>query len=324
MRKNDLPKDMLKRLYETMLTIRRFEERVVALYPEQEMKCPVHFCIGQEAIAAGVCVHLKKEDYVFSTHRSHGHCIAKGMDLKSMAAELYGKADGCSRGRGGSMHLADPEHGIPGSSAIVGGCIPLAVGAGLSSVMQGDGRVTVVFFGDGAADEGTFHESLNFASLKKLPVVFVCENNEYATNSPRSARQPDLPIAERARGYGIPGRRVDGNDVLPVYAAAKDAVGRARSGGGPTLLEFETYRWKAHVGPNSDIECGCRPADAHERWLKKCPLDRFQRYLRERSVVVEDEMDLISARIEREIDEAMEFGKNSPYPDPEGLTDYVY
>lgn len=324
MKQSGLSTDTLKRLYETMLTIRRFEERVVALYPEQEMKCPVHLCIGQEAIAAGVCIHLGKEDYVFSTHRSHGHCIAKGMDLKLMAAELYGKSTGCSRGRGGSMHLADPENGIPGTSAIVGGCIPLAVGAGLSSVMQGDRRVSVAFFGDGAADEGTFHESLNFASLKKLPVVFVCENNDYATNSPRSARQPDVPIAERARGYGIPGRRVDGNDVLLVYAEAQDAIMRARSGGGPTLLEFETYRWKAHVGPNSDIESGCRPEEAHERWLKKCPLDMFQGYLQNSSVVTAAEMGLISALIEKEIDEAIEFGKKSPYPDPSELTRYVY
>ncbi len=324
MRKSGLPADTLKQLYAMMLTIRRFEERIASLYPEQEMKCPVHLCTGQEAISAGVCIHLKKEDYIFSTHRSHGHCIAKGIDLKSLAAELYGKFAGCSRGRGGSMHLADPDHGIPGTSAIVGGCIPLAVGAGLSSAMKGDGRVSAAFFGDGAVDEGAFHESLNFASLKKLPVIFVCENNYYATNSPQCARQPDVSIAERARGYGIPGKRVDGNDVLPVYAAAKDAVRRARSGGGPTLLEFETYRWKAHVGPDSDIESGCRPADVHERWLKKCPLEVFERYLFDRSIVTKDEMDLISARIEREIEEAFEFGKKSTYPDASELTEYVY
>jgi TPP-dependent pyruvate/acetoin dehydrogenase alpha subunit len=324
MRKNDLSAETLKRLYATMLTVRRFEERVAALYPEQEMKCPVHLCIGQEAVAAGVCIHLGKDDYIFSTHRSHGHCIAKGADLKPIAAELYGKSTGCSRGRGGSMHLADPEHGIPGTSAIVGGCIPLAVGAALSSVMQGNGRVSVAFFGDGAADEGTFHESLNFASLKKLPVVFVCENNDYATNSPRCARQPDPPIAERGRGYGIPADRVDGNDVLLVSAAAEDAISRARSGGGPTLLECETYRWKAHVGPDSDIEGGCRPPGAHERWLKKCPVDMFQKYLREHLSVSAEEMELISVRIEREIDEAIEFGKRGPYPDASELTAYVY
>ena len=324
MMKSGLPADTLKQLYATMLTIRHFEDRIASLYPGQEMKCPVHLCTGQEAIAAGVCIHLKKEDYIFGTHRSHGHCIAKGMDLRSLAAELYGKSAGCSRGRGGSMHLADPDHGIPGTSAIVGGCIPLAVGAGLSSVMKGDGRVSAVFFGDGAVDEGTFHESMNFASLKKLPVVFVCENNYYATNSPQCARQPDVPIAERARSYGIPGKRADGNDVLSVYAAAKEAVGRARSAGGPTLLEFETYRWKAHVGPNSDIENGCRPADAHQRWLKKCPLEMFQRYLREHSSVTEEDLELIESRVEREIDEAVEFGKKSPYPDASELTEYVY
>jgi TPP-dependent pyruvate/acetoin dehydrogenase alpha subunit len=321
--KKGLPSDELKRIYAVMLTIRRFEERIAALYSEQEMKCPVHLCIGQEAIAAGVCARLGKDDYIFSTHRSHGHCIAKGMDLKPIAAELYGKSGGCSRGRGGSMHLVDPEHGIPGTSAIVGGCIPLAVGAALSSVMQGKARVSVAFFGDGAADEGTFHESLNFASLKKLPVVFVCEDNHYATNSPRSARQPDVPIAEKGRSYGMPGVTVDGNDVLLVYAAAEEAITRARSGGGPTLLEFATYRWKAHVGPNSDIEAGCRPADLHERWLKKCPLEMFQGYLLNHAGVSEEELERISVGVEREIDEAFEFGKKSPYPDPAELTEYV-
>ncbi len=320
----DLPPDIAKRLYAAMLTIRRFEDRISSLYPEQEMKCPVHLCTGQEAVAAGVCLNLKKEDYIFSTHRGHGHCIAKGMALKSLAAELYGKSSGCSRGRGGSMHLSDPEHGIPGTSAIVGGCIPLAVGAGLSSAMKGDGRVSVAFFGDGAVDEGVFHESLNFASLKRLPVVFVCENNCYATNSPQSARQPDVPIAERAGGYGISGRSIDGNDAILVYIAAKDAVERARSGGGPTLLEFVTYRWKSHVGPDTDIGSGFRSSDLHELWLKKCPVGRLERHLLEHSVVTKEEMDLISAHIASDIDEAFEFAKESLYPDASGLTDHVY
>lgn len=316
--------DTLKNLYEVMLTIRLFEDRTVTLYPEQEIKCPVHLCIGQEAISAGVCAHLGREDYIFSTHRSHGHCIAKGMDLKPIAAELYGRVTGCAYGRGGSMHLVDPENGIPGTTAIVGGCIPLAVGGALSSFMKRENKVSVAFFGDGAADEGVFHESLNFASLKKLPVVFVCENNFYATNSPQKARQPGVLISDRASGFGIPGIHGDGNNVVEVYQMSGEAIDRARSGGGPTLLEFTTYRWKAHVGPNPDVDSGCRPAEEYERWLKKCPVDHFIKYLTDNSILTVAEMQGINDRVEKNIDEAMEFGKTSPAVDPSTLLDYVY
>ena len=320
----ELSKDTLKQLFTVMQTIRSLEERVAALYCEQEMKCPVHLCTGQEAIAAGVCAHLLKEDTIFSTHRSHGHCIAKGMDLKPLAAELYGRTTGCAGGRGGSMHLVDPEHGIPGTTAIVGGCIPLAVGAALSAVLQKQRRVSVAFFGDGAADEGAFSESLNFASLKRLPVVFVCENNHYATNSPRTARQPLVPIADRAIAYGMPGGTGDGNDVVQVYRLAGEAVERARSGGGPTLLELRTYRWKGHVGPTSDIESGCRPADEHEEWLAKCPLDRFRKHLHENGIMTVAETGRITAGVEQQVDEAMAFGKAGPQPDPATLLDHVW
>jgi acetoin:2,6-dichlorophenolindophenol oxidoreductase subunit alpha len=321
---NVLPAGVLRQLYEMMLTIRLFEDRTVTLYPEQEIKCPVHLCIGQEAISAGVCANLRREDYIFSTHRSHGHCIAKGMDLKPIAAELYGRVTGCAQGRGGSMHLVDPENGIPGTTAIVGGCIPLAVGGALSSVMKKEGRVSIAFFGDGATDEGVFHESLNFASLRKLPVVFVCENNFYATNSPQKARQPEVLIADRASGFGMPGKRGDGNDVLEVYRMAGEGIERARSGGGPTLLEFTTYRWKAHVGPNPDIDSGCRPADEYESWLKKCPVDYYAKYLIDNSVMSAAEMQEINDVVEKRIDEAIEFGKTSPAVDPSTLLDYVY
>lgn len=323
--KKEFSNDTLKKLYRSMLLIRTVEERVAELYPEQEMKCPVHLCTGQEAIAAGVCIHLEKEDTIFSTHRSHGHSVAKGMDLKPLVAELYGRTTGCARGKGGSMHLVDPEHGIPGTTAIVGGCIPLAVGAALSSVLQGKrGQVSVAFFGDGAVDEGTFYESMNFASLKGLPVIFVCENNNYATNSPQKARQPAVPIVDRAPAYGIPGVAADGNDVLSVYEAAKEAVDRARNGAGPTLLEFRTYRWKGHVGPTSDIESGCRPADEHEEWLRKCPLDRFKAYVREKDLITQHDINHITVEVERLVNEAMEFGKTSPRPDASELLDHVW
>lgn len=321
---NNISAETLKRLLTVMQIIRTVEERVAFVYPEQEIKCPVHLCTGQEAIAAGVCIHLTKEDTIFSTHRSHGHCIAKGMDLKPLVAELYGRTTGCAGGRGGSMHLVDPGHGIPGTTAIVGGCIPLAVGAALSSVMQKKNTVSVAFFGDGAVDEGAFHESMNFASLRKLPVVFVCENNFYATNSPQTARQPDVAIADRAAGYGMPGARADGNDVLAVYRHAEEAVARARSGGGPTLLEFRTYRWKGHVGPTSDIEAGCRPADEHEEWMQKCPLERYKKHLAGHGIFTVSEMGRITAGVEKAVDEAMEFGKASPLPKATELLDHVY
>lgn len=316
--------EVMKSLYKTMLRIRLFEDGIVDLYGEQEMKTPVHLCIGQEAIAAAVCSHLRREDHIFSTHRSHGHCIAKGMDFKPIAAELYGRVTGCSKGRGGSMHLVDPEHGIPGSTAIVGGCIPLAVGAALSAVKKGEDRIAVAFFGDGATEEGTFHESLNYASLKRLPVVFVCENNFYATNSPISARQPDVGIAVKAAGYGVPGVCVDGNDVLPVYRAAKEAVEKARRGEGPSLLECRTYRWKGHVGPNSDIEAGCRPADEHEEWLRKCPLDAFGAFLLDIGVVSDKDVEGMVKEIAVEIAEAMTLAKSGAPPDPSSLMDFVY
>jgi TPP-dependent pyruvate/acetoin dehydrogenase alpha subunit len=321
----NIPAETLTQLYTTMLMIRSLEQRVSFVYPEQEMKCPVHLCTGQEAIAAGVCAHLTKEDTIFSTHRSHGHCIAKGMDLNSMVAEFYGKSNGCSRGRGGSMHLVDVEHGIPGTTAIVGGCIPLAVGAALSSVLRGQREtVSVAFFGDGAMDEGSFHESLNFASLKKLPVLFVCENNFYATNSPQNARQPEVKIASRAAGYGMPGIEADGNDVLAVYHHAGEAVRRARSGKGPTLLEFTTYRWNGHVGPTPDIATGCRPASEHEAWMKKCPLDRFTKQLLDNSALTRKEMDRIKSDIDKKLDAAIAFGKSGPDPSPSELFDHVW
>lgn len=317
--------DRGKKLFTVMQTIRLVEERISRIYPEQEIKTPVHLCTGQEAIAAGVCAHLMKEDTIFSTHRSHGHCIAKGMDINSMVAEFYGKSNGCSRGRGGSMHLVDVEHGIPGTTAIVGGCIPLAVGAALSSVLRGKrDTVSVAFFGDGAMDEGTFHESMNFASLKKLPVLFVCENNFYATNSPQCARQPNVKIASRAAGYGMPGIEADGNDVLAVYRHAGEAVARARSGHGPTLLEFTTYRWNGHVGPTPDISTGCRPASEHEAWMKKCPLERFRNYLLDNSLLSRMEMDRISGEIDKKLDEAIAFGKAGPEPLISELYDHVW
>ncbi|MEE9615139.1 MAG: thiamine pyrophosphate-dependent dehydrogenase E1 component subunit alpha [Thermodesulfobacteriota bacterium] len=321
---NKIPKETLVGLYETMLRIRMFEEKVVELYPAQEMKTPVHLYIGQEAIAAGVCLNLVKDDYLLSNHRGHGHCIAKGTDMGVMMAEFYGKAGGCSGGKGGSMHLVDPENSIPGNSAIVGGGIPMAVGAALASQIKGLKSVAVTFFGDGAVDEGVFHESMSFASLKKLPVVFVCENNLYATNSHITARHPTGDIAGSAGAYGVPGVCVDGNDPEAVYECSKEAVERARKGTGPSLIEARTYRWKGHVGPDADFEKGCRPEEELREWMEKCPVKRFRERLLTSGVMSAEEMDGLRSAVAEEVDKAVSFSDKSPWPDTAELTRGLY
>lgn len=319
-----IPARVMKQLFYLMLKIRRFEEKIIDVYPQQEMKSPVHLYIGEEAIAAGVCINLRKEDYIFSTHRNHGHYLAKGADMKSLMAELYGKINGCSKGKGGSMHPVAPDFGILGTTAIVGGGIALATGVALASKMKKDKRVTVAFFGDGAVDEGTFHESLNFASLKKLPVVFICENNFYATNSHQSARQPQDNISLRAAGYGIGGIRIDGNDVLGIYETAKKAIDMARSGLGPTLIECRTYRWKGHVGPECDYEKGCRPKQELEEWMEKCPVEAYKEYLLKNGVINQSEVEALEKQLAEDIEGALRYGQNSPYPSQNDLLSDVY
>lgn len=316
--------ELLMGLYRSMLRIRMFEERIVALYPEQEMKCPVHLCIGQEAIPAGVCHDLEKSDYLFSNHRGHGHCLAKGSSMGPLMAEFYGRTTGCSRAKGGSMHLVDTSRGILGTSAIVGGGIPMAVGTALASSIRGDGRVSVAFFGDGAYDEGVFFESFNFAALKKLPVVFVCENNFYATNSPQEVRQPLCRIANSAATFGAPGVCVDGNNVLEVYGAAREAVKRAREGAGPTLIEAKTYRWKGHVGPEVDYEKGARPMDELFHWMKRCPVKNFEEALKENKIIDEGALSGLASEISAEIDAAVSYAKNSPLPEEGELLEDLY
>src|SRR5881397_3734437 len=237
-----------------MTRIRRAEEAIVARYPEQEIRCPTHLAIGQEAVAVGVCQTLRDGDTVLSGHRCHAHYLAKGGSTRGMFAELYGKATGCCGGKGGSMHLASPETGMLGASAIVAGTVPIAVGAALAAALRGSDDVSVAFFGDAGIEQGVTHESLAFAALRRLPVVFVCENNLYATLTPLSKRQVSADIWPRAVAHGLPGVSVDGNDVLAVYEAAAHAVARARAGDGPTFIEAKTYRWREHVGPNFDVE----------------------------------------------------------------------
>ncbi|MDQ1327895.1 MAG: hypothetical protein QG641_1179 [Candidatus Poribacteria bacterium] len=319
-----IPTTMLKSMYTTMLRIRKFEERVADLLFDEDIKCPTHLYIGQEAVAVGVCANLKKEDYVFSTHRSHGHYIAKGGDLKLLAAELYCRRTGCSKGKGGSMHVVAPEVGFMGSSSIVGGSIPLAVGTALASNIRKDNGVSVTFFGDGASDEGVFHESLNFASVRKLPVIFVCENNLYSTHLRLHYRQPMDDIYKKAEVYLIPGVQVDGNNVLEVYQAAQEAVRHARSGNGPTLIECMTYRWRAHVGPWLDLDFSFRTREEVESWIQKCPIKKFREYLISQEILTESEELQISEKIEEEIEESLDFAKQSPFPDKLELLDEVY
>ena len=312
----DIPAKTLRAMYITMLKIRKFEERVAELVSAKEIICPCHLYIGEEAVATGVCSALRKDDYVFSTHRSHGHYIAKGGDIKALMAELYGRTTGCSKGRGGSMHLASPDKGLPGSSAIVAGTIPLAVGAALAFFMQKKDSVSIAFFGDGAANEGTFYESLNFAALKKLPVIFVCENNLYSTHLPISACLANTDIYKIAETFNMTSVRVDGNDVIAIFKAANKVIEDARSGKGPALIECMTYRWRGHVGPNFDIDKGLRTKEELEYWMNRCPIKALEEFLLEHGFISTAEIDKIYTSIEQEVEESLAFSKESPYPDP--------
>jgi TPP-dependent pyruvate/acetoin dehydrogenase alpha subunit len=320
----DIPTELLRAMYVTMLRIRRFEEKVADLVSKEEIICPAHLYIGQEAVAAGVCAALRKDDWVFSTHRSHGHYIAKGGDIMALMAELYGKATGCSRGRGGSMHLASPEFGLPGSSAIVAGTVPLAVGAALSFSLQGRDAVSVACFGDGTANEGVFYESLNFASLKGLPVVFVCENNLYSTHMPISECLADTDIYRKAEAFNMPGVRVDGNNVVEVYKTAKKATEDARRGQGPTLIECMTYRWRGHVGPNFDLDKGLRSQKELDYWMSQCPIKVLEAFLLSHNIISEPEKTRIYKAIDGEVAKAIAFAKRSPFPDKSELTQDVF
>jgi len=314
-----------KTMYRDMLRIRLVEERIADLYNEQEMRCPVHLCIGQEATAVGVCAALEQTDYAFGSHRSHGHYLAKGGDLGRFIAELYGKATGCCRGKGGSMHLIDLSVGFLGAVPIVGSTLPIAVGAAFGSTFTDESRVTVVFFGEGATEEGVFQESLVFAALKNLPVVFVCENNLYSVYSSLAVRQsPDRDIPAVAVANGVAAARGDGNDVEAVYELAREAVSTARGGGGPTLIQLDTYRWREHCGPFYDNELGYRTVEEFEEWQTRCPVESFKARLLDRGDLHYDEVSSLAAEVEAEIDEAVRFAKESAFPSAEELYADVY
>jgi pyruvate dehydrogenase E1 component alpha subunit len=323
----DYPKKLLEYLYRTMVRIRLCEESFVNPILNGEIRCPCHLYSGEEAIAAGICASLREDDYVFGTHRSHGHFLAKGCKMSELVAEIYGRETGSSRGRGGSMHLIDPEKGMLGAAPIVAGTISLALGAALAVSIRKEDQVAVSFFGDGATGEGVLYECLNFAALRKLPLVFVCENNFYATHMPiRDFRVPNN-IYKVGEPFCIECHEVDGNDVLQVYEVGKQAVEQCRKGNGPVFIECLTYRFRGHVGPDDNIQgshTDIRPKEEIESWLKKDPIKRFERYLLTNNLMSEQILSTIKQEAKEEVAEAHQFAKNSPYPDVGDLGKYVF
>jgi TPP-dependent pyruvate/acetoin dehydrogenase alpha subunit len=304
--------------FRAVYRIRHVEEEVARIYPTDKIKSPVHLSIGQEGVSVGVCHALRRDDIVFGTYRSHALYLAKGGDLRAMLAELYGKATGCTKGKGGSMHLIDVAAGVMGASAVVGTTIPLGVGYAYALRMRRSGAIVAAFFGDGAAEEGAFHESMNFAALKKLPVLFVCENNLYAIHSRQLDRQARSNLVERAAAYGMPAARVEDGDIVRTYDEARAAVAAIRRGDGPRFLECVTYRWKEHVGPGEDFAAGYRSLDEAEEWYARdCVRTlaaRLDPAVRAR----------IEAEVQSEVREAIDFAEKSPFAGPEDLLTDVY
>ena len=315
-----LNKDTLKSMYISMKKIREFETKAMTLFAEGSIPGFVHLYIGEEATATGICENLRSDDYVTSTHRGHGHIIAKGGDLKLMMAELFGKETGYCKGKGGSMHIADREKGILGANGIVGAGHNIAAGAGLSISYRGTDQVCACFFGDGSTNQGTFHESINLASIWKLPVVFVCENNGYGISMSQKRHQAIKDIADRGASYGVPGVVVDGNDVLAVYEAGKEAVARARKSLGPTLIECKTYRHKGHFEGDGTVY---RTQEEVNEWLKKDPIPRFAEFLKENGFTAQ-EIEAMDADVANEIQAAITFSQESPLPAVEKAVEDVY
>jgi TPP-dependent pyruvate/acetoin dehydrogenase alpha subunit len=306
-----------------MLTIRRFEERVIVDYHSGAIPGIVHSYIGQEAVAAGVCTNLRPDDRIISNHRGHGHCIAKGADLNRMMAEIYGRKTGYCKGKGGSMHIADFSIGMLGSNGIVAGGLPIAAGAALAAQLEGGDRVVVLFFGDGASNEGEFHEVLNLASIWKLPLIFACENNLYGVNTPVKYATGLEHVSERATGgYGIPGVVVDGNNVVAVGETTKRAVARVRAGGGPVFLEFMTYRWRGHFEAPGMPDL--RPVAELEAWKRKCPVAGFQRILLKNRIASKQELEVIDTQVMQQIDDSVNYALASPLPAPEDALEDVF
>lgn len=312
-------------LYKKMLWIRMVEEKISELYSEKEMRCPVHLSIGQEAIAAGVCANLRKEDKALSAHRSHAHYLAKGGDLNAMLAELYGKESGCAKGKGGSMHLFDMKAGLIAAVPIVGSTIPIGVGVSWGMKMKGLDYITVIFFGDGATEEGVFHESLNFAALMDLKILFVCENNFYSVYTHLEQRQPkNRTISDISKGHGINSKQCTGNDVEEVFRTSKETIAEIKKTSQPQLLEFKTFRWLEHCGPNWDNELGYRKKDELDYWIDECALKKQKDRLINEKIKSKDELEKIKENFTLKIEKSFLFAKNSKFPEPHLLREDVY
>ncbi len=318
----DLDEKIQIDLYTTMLTIRRFEERVAREVYAGKVPGFVHSYIGEEAIATGVCKHMTIEDRIVSHHRGHGHCIAKGADMRRMMAEIYGKKTGYCKGKGGSMHIADFSIGMLGADGIVGAGLPIATGAALAAQLEGKGKIAAVFFGDGACNEGEFHEALNLASIWKLPLLFVCENNGYGVNTSAEYALGAKEINRMPEAYHIANKSIYGNDVELVYQAAGEAIALLRKGQGPFFLECKTYRWHKHF--LSEFLEDLRPKEELESWKKKCPVAAFERKLLDRNVLTPAEAESINQKILAQVEEAHAFALESPYPQPEDALADVY
>ncbi|MFH0896401.1 MAG: thiamine pyrophosphate-dependent dehydrogenase E1 component subunit alpha [Bacteroidota bacterium] len=319
--------EFLTGLYKTMLRIRLAEESFVEPIVDGSIRCPVHLYSGQEAVATGLGANLNKEDYVFGNHRSHGHYLAKGGDLDAMIAEVYCRKSGCAKGRGGSMHLVDKENGIMGIAPIVAGTISLALGAALAASIRKDKRVSVTFFGDGATGEGVLYESMNFASLKKLPIIFACENNLYSTHLSIREIRVKNEIADVAEPFGIRTFRVDGNDVMDVYEAARDAVAHCRSGAGPVFMEFFTYRLRGHVGPDDNVQgvhTDIRPQLELEAWTKNDPILKFENYLVDQNIVKKENLEILKSELVAEVKASVERAVSDSFPDANEVEEYVF
>jgi acetoin:2,6-dichlorophenolindophenol oxidoreductase subunit alpha len=317
-----LTREKAKWMYEKMCEIRQFEDKVHEIFSKGILPGFVHLYAGEEAVAVGVCAHLDEKDYITSTHRGHGHCIAKGCDLNGMMAEIYGKATGLCNGKGGSMHIADVEKGMLGANGIVGGGFPLAVGAGLTAKLKKTGAVSVCFFGDGANNHGTFHEGINLAAIWKLPVIFVAENNGYAEATPFEYASSCKNIADRAVAYNIPGEIVDGKDVIAVYEAAERAIIRARNGEGPTLIECKTYRNYGHF--EGDAQKYKTPEEKEKNLKELDAIAKFRDFVISKQLLTEQELNEIDQKVNEAVKQAVEFAEQSPFPQPEDLLKDVY
>lgn len=320
--KQRLPnKDKLIRMYRRMQEIRIFEEKLYYLFLNRSMPGTIHQCVGQEAVAVGVCENLQKDDYITTTHRGHGHYIAKGGSLKELMAEMFAKKTGCCKGMGGSMHIAKLSVGILGTGGIVGAGVPIATGAALSAKLKGTKQVVACFFGDGAVNTGAFHEGVNLAAIWRLPIIFVCENNLYAFSTPINQTTLVKNLADRASGYGIPGIVVNGNDILAVHKFAQGAIQRARIGQGPTFIECKTYRHKGHARFDP---AKYRPDEEIKEWLDKDPVLRFKNYLVRLGILTNEEVGDIEEEVKKEIEEAAMFAEESPDPEPTDFLRYIY